>query len=104
MLCYQVRWWRAFHVALDDFPSPGDFYVVAGISLGALGHALVKFRADIGRLKIDNVHARIAELQLDRHGKRREGRFRGVVSRHERHWKPGRWRGDVDDQTFSARQ
>ena len=50
MLCDQVRWWRAFHVALDDFPSPRDFCIVAGISLRALDDPLVKFGPNVGRL------------------------------------------------------
>src|SRR6266496_1407166 len=97
----EVRARRAFHVALDDFPGFRDFRAVT-IDVGGLDHALVKFRADVGRLKIHNVHAGIAELELDRHGKRCEGRFRGVVSRHKRRWKSGSQRSDVNDQTFTT--
>src|SRR4030095_16863074 len=99
MLGDEVRGWRAIHVALDDFPCPGDFCVVTSIHPGTLTHALVKFGANVGRLKIHNVHAGIAELELDRHGKRCEGRFRGVVSRHKWHWKPGSERTDVNNKT-----
>ena len=38
---------------------------------------------------IDDPHAGMSKLKLNRHGKTCQGCFGGVVSRHERHWKPG---------------
>jgi hypothetical protein len=61
----KVRAWRVFHDALDNFPCPGDFCVVTLIGPRTPIHALVKFGANVGRLKIDNMHAGITEFELD---------------------------------------
>src|SRR5207247_72595 len=56
-------WGRcALHVALSDFPSPRDFCIVAGISLGALDHALVRFGPDVGRLKLSRTRCQRNKL------------------------------------------
>src|SRR6516165_3807274 len=102
MPCDEIRAWRVFHGVFDDFPCFGDFCIVARLRFSALDDALVKLRGNIARLKIDNPHARMAELELDGHGKGCQSCFCGVVSRHERHWKPGSQGSDVNDQTFSA--
>jgi hypothetical protein len=50
----EIGSWRPLCVALDGFPSAGDFCVVSLITYGVFHRAVVKFCANIARLKTDN--------------------------------------------------
>src|SRR5205823_9169039 len=63
MACDEFRRWRNFHIAIDDFPSLGEFCLVSRVVRRLFIHGVVKRRANIARLKIDHVHVRICKFE-----------------------------------------